>query len=140
MSFQLGALWTYSGVIKKMLLLSTLTISFSHDPHHYFWLMVFYRKFNLLAMVYAMFGCAVIFVRETLKDIISTKGERVFGINSVPIVWGIRGAKLIIYLACFYWNSTTIRVCDIGQKLDSQDFFYWISSFHFLVFIQTVNF
>jgi len=62
--------------------------------------MVFYREINIMGIVYALFGCAVIFIRETLKDIISSKGELVFGIHSIPIVWGMRGAKVVIYLVC----------------------------------------
>ncbi len=98
--FSSGALWTYSGGIKRVLLLSTLTISFL-TILTILLVMVYYRELSLLAIVYALFGCAAIFIRETLKDIISAKGERIFGIQSVPIVWGIRGAKVIIYLVCF---------------------------------------
>lgn len=98
--FSTGALWTYSGAIKKVLLLSTLTISFL-TILTILLVMVFFRELSILAMIYALFGCVSIFIRETLKDIISAKGEKVFGVNSVPNVWGIRGAKLIIYLACF---------------------------------------
>ena len=98
--FSTGALWTYSGVIKRVLLLSTLTISFL-TILTILLVMVYFKIPSLLAMVYALFGCASIFVRETLKDIISAKGEQAFGIQSVPIVWGIRGAKVVIYLICF---------------------------------------
>lgn len=98
--FSTAALWTYSGVIKRVLLLSTLTISFL-TILTILLVMVYFREPSLLAIVYALFGCATIFVRETLKDIISAKGEQAFGIQSVPIVWGIRGAKLVIYLICF---------------------------------------
>ena len=97
--FSSGALWTYSGGIKRVLLLSTLTISFLTILTILI-VMVYFRQISILASIYALFGCAAIFIRETLKDIISAKGEQVFGIQSVPIVWGIRGAKLIILLAC----------------------------------------
>ncbi|MEQ9402608.1 MAG: geranylgeranylglycerol-phosphate geranylgeranyltransferase [Cyclobacteriaceae bacterium] len=98
--FSTGALWTYSGGIRKVLLLSTLTISFL-TILTILLVMVFFREISILAVVYSLFGCATVFVRETLKDIMSAKGEQAFGIQSVPIVWGIRGAKLIIYLVCF---------------------------------------
>ena len=97
--FSTGALWTYSGVIKKVLLLSTLTISFL-TILTILLVMIFFRELSILAIIYALFGCATVFIRETLKDIISAKGEQVFGIQSVPIIWGIRGAKIIIYLVC----------------------------------------
>jgi len=97
--FSAGALFTYSGGIKRVLLLSTLTISFL-TILTILLVMVFYRELNILALIYSLFGCAVVFIRETLKDIISSKGEQAFGVQSVPIVWGLRGAKLIIYLVC----------------------------------------
>ncbi|MEP5614004.1 MAG: geranylgeranylglycerol-phosphate geranylgeranyltransferase [Cyclobacteriaceae bacterium] len=97
--FSAGALFTYSGGIRRVLLLSTLTVSFL-TILTILLVMVFYREMNILALIYALFGCAVVFIRETLKDIISSKGEQAFGIQSVPIVWGLRGAKLVIYLVC----------------------------------------
>lgn len=97
--FSAGALWTYSLGIKKVLLLSTLSLSFLTSLTMLL-VMVYYREINFIVLAYALFGCITVFIRETLKDIISAKGERVFGVQSVPIVWGIRGAKLIILIAC----------------------------------------
>ncbi len=97
--FSTGALFTYSIGIKRILLLSTLTISFLTILTILI-VTVFFREINILALVFSMFGCAAVFVRETLKDIISSKGEEAFGVQSVPIVWGLRGAKLVIYLVC----------------------------------------
>ncbi|NQZ77485.1 MAG: geranylgeranylglycerol-phosphate geranylgeranyltransferase [Ekhidna sp.] len=96
--FSAGALWTYSSFLKKWILLDTLTISFLTSLTLLL-LLVFFRTFNLLVLAYAMFGCVTIFIRESLKDIISAKGELQFGMQSVPIVWGVRGAKVVIYLA-----------------------------------------
>lgn len=96
--FSAGALWTYSVVIRRWLLLGTLTIAFLACLTLLL-VMVYFREFSLLVVAYAMFGCVTIFIRESIKDIISAKGEVQFGIQSIPIVWGIRGAKLAIYLA-----------------------------------------
>lgn len=97
--FSAGALWTYSIGIKKILLLSTLTLSFLTSLTMLL-VMIYFREFNIIVVAFALFGCITTFIRETLKDIISAKGERVFGVQSVPIVWGIRGAKLTIFLTC----------------------------------------
>ncbi|WP_370088930.1 geranylgeranylglycerol-phosphate geranylgeranyltransferase [Ekhidna sp.] len=96
--FSAGALWMYSIVLRRWLLLGTLTVAFLACLTLLL-VMVYFREFNLLVVAYAMFGCVIIFIRESLKDIISAKGEVQFGIQSVPIVWGIRGAKVFIYLA-----------------------------------------
>jgi 4-hydroxybenzoate polyprenyltransferase len=132
--FSAGALWTYSVGIKKVLLLSTLTISFL-TCLTILLVMVYFRDFSLVAVAYALFGCVVVFIRETLKDIISAKGERIFGVQSVPIVWGIRGAKLLIFLACiagisilFYylWSvpNWTVRYYFIAVLVIALWFFY----------------
>lgn len=96
--FSAGALWTYSVIIRRWLLLGTLTIAFLACLTLLL-VMVYFREFRLLVVAYALFGCVTIFIRESIKDIISAKGEVRFGIQSIPIVWGIRGAKLVIYLA-----------------------------------------
>ncbi|WP_462253029.1 geranylgeranylglycerol-phosphate geranylgeranyltransferase [Ekhidna sp.] len=96
--FSSGALWTYSVIIRRWVLLGTLTIAFL-TCLTLLLVMVFFREFNLLVIAYALFGCVTIFIRESLKDIISAKGEGQFGIQSIPIVWGVRGAKLVILLA-----------------------------------------
>lgn len=95
--FSAGALWTYSVFLKRILLLGTLTISFLTSLTLLI-VMVYFKEFNLLVVSYALFGGVAIFVRESIKDIISAKGEKHFGFNSIPIVWGIRGAKVAIYI------------------------------------------
>ncbi len=96
--FSSGALWTYSVIIRRWILLGTLTVAFL-TCLTLLLVMVFFREFNLLVVAYALFGCVTTFIRESLKDIISAKGEVQFGIQSIPIVWGVRGAKLVIFLA-----------------------------------------
>ena len=97
--FSSGMLWAYSAFIKRILLVSTFTISFLVCLTPVL-VMIFFDKVSLTGSAYAIFGGSAIFVRETLKDIVSAKGEKVFGVQSVPIVWGVRGAKLLIYLVC----------------------------------------
>ncbi|WP_420576935.1 geranylgeranylglycerol-phosphate geranylgeranyltransferase [Ekhidna sp.] len=96
--FSAGALWTYSAVLKRWILLGTLTIAFLTSLTLLL-VMIYFREFSLLVVAYSLFGCVTIFIRENIKDIISAKGEGQFGFQSVPIVWGIRGAKTVIYLA-----------------------------------------
>lgn len=96
--FSSGALWTYSGILKRQLLIGTLTISFL-TALTLLIVMVYFREFNLLVVAYSMFAGVTVFIRESVKDVISVKGETAFGIHSIPIVWGVRGAKTVIYLA-----------------------------------------
>ena len=97
--FSTGALWTYSIALKRVLLLSTLMLSFL-TMLSILIVLVYFKQVSLVAMVYALFGCATTFIRETLKDIVDAKGDKAFGVHSLPNVWGIRGAKIAIYLVC----------------------------------------
>jgi len=96
--FSSGALWTFSGFLKRQLLIGTLTIAFLTSLSLLI-VMVYFREFSILAFAYALFGFVTVFIRESLKDIVSAKGDSAFGYQSAPIVWGIRGAKLLIFLA-----------------------------------------
>jgi len=96
--FSAGALWTYSGLLKRQILIGTLTISFLTALTMLI-VVVYFRQFSLLVIAYAMFGFVTVFIRESVKDIISVKGETAFGVQSIPILWGIRGAKAVIFLA-----------------------------------------
>ena len=117
-------LWAYSGFLKRQLLIGTLVLSLLASIS-VFSVLLFFKSLNLIAVAYALFGASIIFIRESLKDIISYKGEHVFGIKSVPIVWGIRGAKLFIYAVCldgvillviYLWSipDWTVRIFFVG--------------------------
>lgn len=95
--FSAGALWTYSGILKKQFLMGILTISFLTSLSLLI-VMVYFRQFEMLVVAYAVFGFVTIFIRESIKDIISARGESAFGYQSVPLVWGMRGAKLLIFI------------------------------------------
>ena len=105
--FSSGALFTYSSLLKRLLLIGTLTISFLASLSLLI-VMIYFKAFSFPVVVYALFGCVTIFIRESLKDIISAKGEVVFGVHSVPIVWGIRKAKLLILLVSLVGVSVLV--------------------------------
>ncbi len=105
--FSTGVLWAYSGIVKRILLLSTLTISFLPILTMLL-VMVFFREVRLLPLVYALFGGVTVFARETLKDIISSKGKQTFGIPSVSTMWEVRRVKRGIYVVCLVGISLLI--------------------------------
>ncbi|HEX5167690.1 MAG TPA: geranylgeranylglycerol-phosphate geranylgeranyltransferase [Cyclobacteriaceae bacterium] len=90
-------LWFYSNNLKRLpfvgnfavaLLtgLSILVVDVLYPPHH------------SLIWVYAVFAFFMTLVREIVKDIEDLKGDNTFGCKTLPIVWGIRKTKLLIYL------------------------------------------
>lgn len=71
-------------------------------------------------MAFSAFAGAIIWIRELLKDLENADGERVFGVESVPEVWGAVGTK---------WLIATIGCVGIGLlvyfmlRVDSRLFF-----------------
>ncbi len=95
--FSTFGLWYYSNHLRRLPIIGNMTISFLTSLTLLI-VAVFFRKHELLVYVYALFAFLTVLVREVIKDIEDVKGEAAAGCQTIPVVWGIRGAKLFIYL------------------------------------------
>ena len=59
---------------------------------------LFYRTNNSLVIIYALFAFFMTLVREVIKDMEDLKGDNSFGCKTLPIVWGIRKTKILLYI------------------------------------------
>ena len=81
-----------------------------------------YEITSIRLMAFSAFGAAIIWIRELIKELESMPGEQLFGVESVPTVWGISGTKMMISL---------IGACAIGVliyfiiEIESQLFTYY---------------
>lgn len=94
--FSVFLLWFYSNQLKRLpfvgnfavaLLtgLSILVVDALYPTHH------------SLIWIYGAFAFFMTLVREIVKDMEDLKGDNTFGCKTLPIVWGIRRSKLLIY-------------------------------------------
>lgn len=60
-------------------------------------LAVYYRREVDLLLIYALFSLVISLVREIIKDMEDVKGDARFGCRTLPIVWGIRRTKQLLY-------------------------------------------
>ena len=81
---------------------------------------------SYLLMAFAAFGSAIVWVRELVKDMENVRGERAYGVESVPEVWGIKGAKLLI--GCIGGIGWMLLAYFIF-KVDSQLILYYYLAF-----------
>ncbi len=95
--FSTLGLWYYSNHLRRLPIIGNLTISFLTSLTLLI-VAVFFRKHEPLIYVYSLFAFLTVFVREIIKDIEDVKGEEAAGCQTIPVVWGIRGAKVFIYL------------------------------------------
>lgn len=92
-------LWYYSNFLRRLPLLGNLIISFLTGLTLLL-VAVYLRDNAILVYVYAAFAMAIVLIREVIKDIEDVKGDAAFGCQSIPVIFGIRGAKFFIYLVC----------------------------------------
>jgi len=67
-----------------------------------------YRTHSPLVIIYALFAVFMTLVREIIKDIEDLKGDNTFGCRTLPIVWGIRKTKVVIYVILAAFSVSVI--------------------------------
>ena len=62
-------------------------------------------------------------IREILKDMEDLKGDNTFGCRTLPIVWGIRRTKIVIY---FLLAMLFASVLLLNAKFIQLPFYYFL--------------
>jgi len=89
-------LWFYSNYLKRLPFVGNFTVAlltglaielvnFLYDVN------------NQLVTIYALFAFFMTLIREIIKDMEDLKGDNSFGCKTLPIIWGIRKTKLLVY-------------------------------------------
>lgn len=93
-------LWLYSNLLKRLALLGNITISVLTAA--VIWAISLYFKENdRLIYLYSVFAFCISLLREIIKDMEDTKGDAEHGCKTLPIVWGIRRTKTVLFALIF---------------------------------------
>jgi 4-hydroxybenzoate polyprenyltransferase len=122
-------LWLFSGYLKRFYLGKMLIAALAAGTVMAVAWMYWVFSFKLLA--FAVFGGAIIWVRELVKDMENIKGAHEFGIESVPEVWGIRATKRLI--ATIGTVGLVLLAWFIYRVQDNLMFWYYVGLAPFLV-------
>ncbi|MFM8742357.1 MAG: geranylgeranylglycerol-phosphate geranylgeranyltransferase, partial [Cytophagales bacterium] len=90
-------LWLYSNNLKRQPLIGNVLVSLL-TALSVFVLVFLYEQFHVLVFVYALFAFFMTLIREVVKDMEDVKGDNTFGCKTLPIVWGIRRTKVLLYV------------------------------------------
>lgn len=70
---------------------------------------------NMHVIIYSLFAFFMTLVREMIKDMEDLRGDNTFGCKTIPIIWGLRKAKYLVYsvlilfaTSVFYINYTYV--------------------------------
>lgn len=91
------ALWFYSHKLKKKAFLGELSAALLNIAP-FFVVVIFYRTFTFDIFLYLSFIGLIIIIREVIKDILSEKGDVIFGYETLPIKVGMQVTKKTIAL------------------------------------------
>lgn len=100
-------LWLYSNSLKRLPFIGNLTVALLTGAAVYS-VDILYRTGNPLIVAFAVFAMFMTLVREIIKDIEDLKGDNTFGCKTLPIVWGIRRTKLVLYLIVVVFSITVV--------------------------------
>lgn len=118
-------LWLYSNNLKRLPFIGNLTVAFLTGLSIYI-VNVFFATGNPLVIIYASFSFFMTLVREIIKDMEDLKGDNTFGCRTLPIIWGVRKTKLLIYTILSLFSITVLLL---------NQFYAGLPIYYFLVFL-----
>jgi len=107
-------LWWYSNQLKRLPFIGNFTVALL-TALPLVALSLLFQGHYLLLGAYAVFAGSVSLVREIIKDMEDLRGDASFGCKTLPIIWGIRGAKQFVYglvalfAGIFFWFAKVLQ-------------------------------
>lgn len=90
-------LWLYSNQLKRLPFVGNLVVALLTATSVLI-LAVYYQANQNLIYTYAVFAFSITLIREIIKDMEDLKGDQNFGLQTLPIYWGVRKTKRFLYV------------------------------------------
>ncbi len=115
-------LWWYSNSLKRQPFIGNFVVAWLTSISIVL-VNILYDVNNSLVIIYALFAFFMTLIREILKDMEDLKGDNTFGCRTLPIIWGIRRTKIIIYvLLALLFTSVLL----LNAKFVELPFYYFL--------------
>ncbi len=95
--FCVALLWLYSAKFKRQPLIGNVAVSLL-TALSLIVLAVYYQQNARMLLIYAFFSFGISLIREIIKDMQDIRGDARFGCRTLPIVWGLRRTKYLLYV------------------------------------------
>lgn len=106
-------LWFYSAKFKRQPLVGNIIVSLL-TALSLIVLAVYYRQHTEMLLIYAFFSFGLSLIREIIKDMQDIRGDARFGCRTLPIIWGLRRTKYLLYVLI---SAFLISLCSIAISL-----------------------
>lgn len=103
-------LWFYASVFKKKAFTGNLIVAFL-TALSICEIAIFYDSNVKIIYAYAIFAFFITLIREIIKDVEDMAGDKSYGAQTIPISFGIRQTKKLIYIITTFFIFIVFYVC-----------------------------
>ncbi|WP_053990948.1 geranylgeranylglycerol-phosphate geranylgeranyltransferase [Mangrovimonas sp. TPBH4] len=131
-SVYIFAIWFYSHKLKRLPFIGNLTSAvLTITP--FFVIFIYYKNFEHVIFVHAMFLFLIISMRELTKDLENIKGDLAQNYHTIPIVYGERASKtMLTVLGVLTLLPIILLICK--YQVGKMSYFFYFSLVLMLVF------
>lgn len=118
-------LWWYSNSLKRQPFIGNFVVALLTGLSIIL-VNVLYDQENGFVIIYALFAFFMTLIREIVKDMEDLKGDNTFGCRTLPIVFGLRKTKVILYILLLLFAGTVLLLNA------------WFTKFHLYYFLLSL--
>lgn len=115
-------LWWYSNSLKRQPFLGNFMVALLTGISILI-VNVLYDLDNPFVIIYSLFAFFMTLVREIIKDMEDLKGDNTFGCKTLPIIWGIRKTKVLVYFLLALFSGMVVLINAIYTQMP---FYYFL--------------
>lgn len=133
-----SVLWWYSANLKRQPFVGNLVVALLTGVA--IWLVdSLYKTGHMLIITYATFAFFITLIREIIKDMEDLKGDQTFGCQTLPVVWGMRKTKHLIYVILALFLSTVMILNYVYNNLPIHYFLLFLFAPMLLFLVRLVR-
>jgi len=100
-SIYIFVIWLYSHKLKRILFIGNVVSSLlSVIP--FFIILIYYKNFELIIFLYAIFLFLIVYMREIIKDLENIKGDFTLDYRTIPVVYGEKSSKYLLSIVSLF--------------------------------------
>ena len=132
-SIYIFVIWLYSHKLKRTLFIGNVVSSLlSVIP--FFIILIYYKNFELIIFLYAIFLFIIVYMREIIKDLENIKGDFTLDYRTIPVVYGEKSSKYLLSIVSLL-TLAIIYILLSGFDTGMMFYYYYFSIAVLLFFI-----
>lgn len=126
-------IWFYSHKLKKLPFIGNLTSAIlTITP--FFAIFIYYKNFEHVIFVHAMFLFLIISMRELTKDLENIKGDLAQNYQTIPIAYGERVSKIMLSVLALLTLIPTVLLVEYFN-VGHMNYFFYLSALLLFIFV-----